>query len=45
MESNLVREHLLTGIDYREITLFLPKNSNMLGIVGTNTVNIPYAGG
>jgi hypothetical protein len=29
--------------DYREITLFLPQGSKMLDIIGTNTVNIPYA--
>ncbi|HET7392043.1 MAG TPA: YncE family protein [Nitrososphaeraceae archaeon] len=29
-------------LDYREITLFVPKNSKMIDIVGTNTVNIPY---
>lgn len=30
-------------LGYREITLFLPKDSKMLDIIGTNTVNIPYA--
>lgn len=30
------------NLDYREITLFLPKDSKMLDIIGTNTVNIPY---
>ena len=30
------------NLNYREITLFLPKDSKMLDIIGTNTVNIPY---
>jgi YVTN family beta-propeller protein len=34
----------LGKLDYREITLFVPKNSKMIEIIGTNTVNMPYVG-
>lgn len=32
-------------LDYREMTVFIPKDSKTIDIVGTNTVNIPYAFG
>ena len=32
-------------LDYREITVSIPKDSKTMDIVGTNTANIPYAFG
>ena len=32
-------------LDYREINVFIPKDSKTIDIVGTNTANIPYAFG
>ena len=39
------RAEVVGKIDYREITLFVPKNSKVIDIIGTNTVSIPYVGG
>ena len=40
------QQHGQTGkLDYREITVFIPKGSMTIDIAGTHTVNIPYAFG
>jgi len=43
--GDIGRAEVVGKIDYREITLFVPKNSKVIDIIGTNTVNIPYVGG